>query len=149
MKEHDLRPSPGSRKKRKRIGRGNASGQGTYSGKGLKGQKARSGSGIGRTFEGGQLPLVKALPTQRGFRNPFRKEYSPVNIARLISFPAGSEITPNSLLKAGIIKGKRNMQVKILGSGDLDRALTISAHKFSRIAREKIESAGGTAREIS
>jgi large subunit ribosomal protein L15 len=148
MKEHDLKPSPGSHKKKKRIGRGNAS-QGTYSGKGVKGQKARSGKGIRPTFEGGQLPLVKALPTQRGFRNPFRKEYSPVNIDRLISFPAGSEVSPSSLLQAGIVKGKKNMQVKILGSGDLDRALTISAHKFSRIAREKIEAAGGTAREIS
>jgi len=143
MLPNDLRPPRGAKHKRKRVGRGNASGHGTYSGRGLKGQKARSGPGLRAGFEGGQLPLIQRMSRKRGFTNIFRIEYAEVNLGSLASrFPAGSEVTPEALLQAGVIKNLRK-PVKVLGQGDLGEALTVHAHKFSAAAREKIEAAGG------
>ena len=145
----DLRPTPGSKKKRKRVGRGNSGKGGTYAGKGRKGQNARSGSGKGPYFEGGQLPLVRRLPRVRGFTNIFRIPYRIVNIERLETvFETTDEINPEVLLQKGLIKKGKN-PVKVLGQGDLSKALTIQAHAFSKGARTKIEAAGGTAVEIS
>lgn len=148
MLQNELRPPAGSRRKRKRVGRGNASGHGTYSGRGLKGQKARSGGGVRRGFEGGQLPLIRRMARKRGFTNIFRVEYAPVNLSALSKFPAGSEVTPDALLEAGVVKN-RSRPVKILGDGALDVALTVRAHKFSASARSRIEAAGGVAEEVS
>ena len=145
MKLHDLHPAPGSKKQRKRIGRGMASGHGKTSGRGTKGQGARSGGGKGPYFEGGQLPLVRRLPFRRGFTNIHRVEYKPVNLDRLqaIFGDNNQEITPETLIEAGIIK-RSDKAVAILGQGELTSALTVKAHRFSKSAREKIEAAGGT-----
>lgn len=142
---HELKPAAGSRKDRRRVGRGDGSGRGTYSGRGMKGQKARGS--IHPVFEGGQLPLVKRLPYMRGFHNAFRVEYSPVNLERLDAFDEGAEITPELLLERNIIRRKQDL-VKVLGDGEVKKALKISAHAFSKSAREKIEAAGGTATVI-
>ena len=143
MKLHDLQPSEGSTKKRKRVGRGIAAGQGKTAGRGTKGQNSRSGGTKGPYFEGGQLPLVRRLPFKRGFVNIFRVEYAPINLDRLEKFAAGSEVTPEAMVDAGLIKSVRQ-PVAILGRGDLDRPLTIKAHRVSESARSKIEAAGGT-----
>jgi large subunit ribosomal protein L15 len=143
MKLHELQPAEGAKKKRKRVGRGIAAGQGKTAGRGTKGQNARTGGGVRPYFEGGQLPLVRRLPFKRGFTNIWRIEYTPVNLERLDRFPAGSEVTPETLAEAGIIKSSREAVV-ILGQGDLDRPLTVKAHRFSASAREKILKAGGT-----
>jgi len=148
LKQNDLRPAPGSKRPSKRVGRGNSSGHGTYSGRGQKGQKARAGAIMRPGFEGGQLPLIKRLPKMRGFNNPFRVEYSVVNVGRLNAFEAGSEVAPEALQKAGFI-GSARRPVKVLAEGELDRALTVKAHKFSAAARAKIEAAGGKAEEIT
>ena len=144
MKLHDLRPTPGSKKKRKRVGRGMASGKGKTSGRGMKGQGARSGGGKGPYFEGGQLPLVRRLPFKRGFNNIHRIEYKPVNLDRLQEKFGKSkqEVTPETLVEAGIIK-RSDKAVAILGRGEITSALTIKAHRFSKSAQEKIEAAGG------
>jgi len=143
MLQHDLRPPAGAKHKRKRVGRGNASGHGTYSGRGLKGQKARSGPGLRIGFEGGQLPLIRRMSRKRGFTNIFRVEYAAVNLSSLArSFPAGSEVTPEALVQARIVKNVKK-PIKVLGQGDLPAALTVRAHKFSAAARQKIEAAGG------
>ena len=146
MQQHLLRQPKGAKRSRKRVGRGDGSGYGSYSGRGVKGQKARSGGGVRPTFEGGQLPIVKALPTLRGFTNIFRTEYSVVNVGRLASFTADSEVTPRVLLDRGILRNLKR-PVKILGNGDIDVPLVVEAHKFSVSAREKIEAAGGVVRE--
>lgn len=143
MKLHELRPAEGAKKKRKRVGRGIAAGQGKTAGRGTKGQNARTGGGVRPYFEGGQLPLVRRLPFRRGFTNIWRIVYTPVNLERLEPFPAGSEVSPETLAEAGIIKSAREAVV-ILGQGDLDRPLTVKAHRFSTSAREKILKAGGT-----
>jgi ribosomal protein L15, bacterial/organelle len=130
------------------VGRGNASGHGTYSGRGLKGQKARAGGGVRRGFEGGQLPLIRRMARKRGFTNRFRIEYEPVNLSRLSRFPAGSEVTPETLRSTGIVKD-RHRPIKVLGDGNLGAALTVRVHKFSASARQKIEAAGGTAEEVA
>jgi large subunit ribosomal protein L15 len=145
MKLHDLQPAPGSTKHKKRVGRGMASGTGKTSGRGMKGQKARSGGGKGPFFEGGQLPLVRRLPFRRGFTNIHRVEFKPVNLSRLqAKFGEGDlEVTPETLVEAGIIK-QSDKAVAILGEGELSVALTVKAHRFSKSAREKIEAAGGT-----
>ncbi len=145
MKLNDLRPAPGSVKRKKRVGRGMASGKGKTSGRGIKGQNARSGGGKGPYFEGGQLPLVRRLPFRRGFTNINRVEYKPVNLDRLQeTFGEGVvEITPDVLVEAGIIKPS-DKAVAILGRGEVSAALTVKAHRFSKSAREKIEAAGGT-----
>ena len=146
MKLDDLRPAPGSNKKRKRVGRGDGSGHGKTSGRGHKGQGARSGGNVQPGFEGGQMPLQRRLP-KRGFHNPFRVEFSVVNIAQLEELAAGSEVTPEILREHGWVSGK-NRRVKILGEGSLSKALSVKAHGFSASAREKIEAAGGKAEII-
>lgn len=141
MKLHELKPSEGSRSTRKRVGRGYGSGLGKTSGRGQKGQKARSGGGVRPGFEGGQMPLIRRVP-KRGFTNPTRKEYALVNIETLNRFEAGTEVTPELLLETRVIR-KLNSGVKILGQGKLENKLTVKAHKFSASAKEAIESAGG------
>ncbi len=145
MQANQLRPAKGARHARKRVGRGNASGHGTYSTRGAKGQKARNK--VPRWFEGGQTPLLRRLPRKRGFTNPFRVEYAPVNLRDLNRFDDGAEVTVEALKDAGILSTTRK-PVKILGTGDLDKKLTVRAQKFSMAAREKIEAAGGTVVEI-
>ena len=147
MQAHNLKPAPGSTHSKRRLGRGNSSGRGTYSGRGIKGQHARSNNPR-RFFEGGQTELMRRLPRKKGFTNPFRVEYSPVNVRDLDRFEEGTEITPESLKASGLVKHLRN-PVKVLGTGDLSRKLTVRAHKFSMAAKEKIEAAGGTAEEIT
>jgi len=143
-----LSPAPGSKKKRKRVGRGDGSGHGTYSGRGCKGQKSRSGGNKMRPgFEGGQLPLIKRLPQKRGFVNIFRTEYSTVNIDQLAIFEPGSEVTPEKLLATGIVKSLKR-PIKILGNGEIGHPLVIKANKFSAAAKAKIEAAGGKAEEV-
>jgi len=148
MEAHELKPPAGSRHKRKRVGRGDGSGHGTYSGRGLKGQKARSGKGVRAAFEGGQTPLVKRLPHRRGFTNPFRVEYSAVNVGQLERFEEGTEVTPELLRRVGIIKSLRQ-PVKVLGDGQVSKALMVRVHKFSTVAKEKIEAAGGSVEEVA
>ena len=147
MLAHELRPPKGSKHARKRVGRGNASGHGTYSGRGVKGQKARAGHKPKLGFEGGQTRLIKRLPRRRGFTNIFRKEYSAVNLRDLERFDAGTEVTPELLKQSGVLRTLRQ-PVKVLATGDLTKALTVRVHKFSKTAKEKIEAAGGTAQEI-
>jgi large subunit ribosomal protein L15 len=137
---HDLRPSPGATHSRKRVGRGPGSGHGKTAGRGSKGQKSRSGYRHQRGFEGGQMPLHRRVP-KRGFTNIFRIEYDIVNISDLNRFEAGAAVTPESL--AGMRLARKSRPVKILGDGAIDRALTVSAHKFSAGARARIEAAGG------
>ncbi len=141
MKLHELQPAPGSRKKRKRVGRGIGSGHGKTSGRGQKGQKARSGGGVRPGFEGGQNPLIRRIP-KRGFTNPHRKEYAIVKVEDLNRFSQGTTVTPDLLKESGLIKQIKD-GVKILGNGDLNVSLTVKVHKFTRTAVEKIEAAGG------
>ena len=149
VRQDNIAPASGSRHAAKRVGRGNGSGHGTFSGRGCKGQKARAGNNKMRPgFEGGQLPLIKRLPQKRGFTNIFRTEYSPVNTGALNVLESGSDVTPETMLAAGIIKTLKN-PVKVLGDGDMDRPLTVKAHKFSASAKAKIEAAGGTAEEVA
>jgi large subunit ribosomal protein L15 len=147
VRQDELAPASGSKKDRKRVGRGDGSGHGTYSGRGCKGQKSRAGYKMRPGFEGGQLPLIKRLPQKRGFTNIFRTEYNVININKLNVFEAGSEVTPESLVAAGIVKSLRH-PIKILSDGDINHPLTIKANKFSAAAKAKIEAAGGTAEEI-
>lgn len=142
MQAHELKAPKGAKHARKRLGRGNATGQGTYGGRGLKGQKARSGRKPRRFFEGGQTRLMKRLPRRRGFRNPFRVEYSPINLKDLDTFDAETEVTPELLKEARILRSLRK-PVKVLATGELTKPLTVHAHKFSMTARERIEAAGG------
>jgi large subunit ribosomal protein L15 len=142
LKQNELKPAPGSRHKSKRVGRGDASGHGSFSGHGQKGQKARSGGGVRPGFEGGQLPLSKRLPQKRGFANIYSINYSIVNVGRLSLFEPGTEVTPERLVVAGIIKNV-SYPVKMLGDGELKNPLTVKAHKFSDKARNKIEAVGG------
>jgi len=146
VRTHDLGPAPGSKKAPKRVGRGVGSGHGKTSGKGHKGQKARSGHGKGPRFEGGQMPLSMRLP-KRGFKNPFRKVFALVNLSALERFEPGTVVTPELLKEKGVISNLRD-GVKVLGGGELDRALTVRAHRFSRSAAERIEAAGGKAEVI-
>ncbi len=148
MQQHELRPPRGARKRRKRVGRGNASGHGTYAGKGMKGQQARAGSGPRPGFEGGQTPLIRRLPRRRGFHNPFRVDYTPVNLSDLARFSANSEVTPETLRDAGVVRSLRR-PVKVLADGELSAALTVRAHRVSAAARAKIEAAGGTVEELT
>ena len=146
MNLSDIGPAKGSRKKRKRVGRGPGSGHGKTSGKGNKGQKSRQGYSRRWDFEGGQMPLQRRLP-KRGFRNLFRKEFAVVNLDRLKEFAEGATVSPESLLERGILK-KTLDGVKVLGRGELGRRLTIRAHRFSAEALRKIQEAGGTAEVI-
>lgn len=141
MKLHELKPAEGSRKERKRVGRGTSSGWGKTAGRGHKGQKARSGGGVRPGFEGGQNPLYRRLP-KRGFTNPNRVEYAEVNLDKLNRFDANTEVTPELLLETGVVSNLKD-GVKILGNGEITVALTVKANKFSQSAVEKIEAAGG------
>lgn len=143
MKLNDLRPDSGSKKKRKRVGRGIAAGQGKTAGRGTKGQNARSGGGVPPYFEGGQLPLARRLPYKRGFNNPNKIIYQPVNVGDLTGFDEGTEVDPVVLTVIGLLKTPEE-PVVILGEGEIEVALTIRAHRFSKSARKKIEDAGGT-----
>jgi len=137
--------NPGARKDRKRVGRGNGS-KGNYSGRGCKGQKARSGHRMKPGFEGGQLPIIKRLPMQRGFTNIFKTNYEVVNVGQLAVFEAGTEIDAIKLVDAGLIKNGMN-PIKVLGDGELKVSLTVKADKFSAMAKDKIEKAGGKIEE--
>ncbi len=143
MKLNELKPPKGSTRKRKRVGRGRASGWGKTCGRGHKGQKSRSGSSSRSWFEGGQMPLTRRLP-KRGFHNPLRKEYDILNIETLNRFDDDTTVTPELLRSAGIIKKKKAL-IKVLGDGDLTRRLTVRVHRFSESASAKIEAAGGNA----
>ena len=144
---NNLRPAEGSTHKKKRVGRGPGSGLGKTAGRGHKGQKSRSGYSKKIGFEGGQMPLQRRLP-KRGFTNIFKKQWLEVSLAKLEeSFSAGDEITPEILHERGLIK-KAKHDLVILGSGDISKALKISAHRFTKAAREKIEKAGGSVTEI-
>lgn len=145
MKLDDLRPARGTRRARKRVGRGMGSGNGKTSGRGHKGQGARSGGGVRPGFEGGQMPLTRRVP-KRGFRSPFRTRYVPVNLDGLDLFDAGQEVSPESLRDKGL--AGRGL-VKILGRGELSKPLTVKAHGFSRSAARKIEAAGGRVEVLS
>ena len=147
MRQDTLSPAPNSKHARKRVGRGNGSGHGTYSGRGCKGQKSRSGHRMRPGFEGGQLPLIKRLPRKRGFVNIFRTEYSTVNLDKLGIFESGSEVTPEKLVAAGVVKSRRH-PIKILANGDISYPLVVKANKFSAAAKAKIEAAGGKAEEV-
>jgi len=146
MKLSELRPSEGSRKKRKRVGRGNGSGHGKTSCRGSKGQNSRSGGGVRPGFEGGQMPLTRRLP-KRGFYNRFRKDIIAVNVEQLKRFTEGSVVDAEALLGSGIIKRKGD-GIKILGKGDIDYPLTVKVNNISRSAREKIEASGGSVEVI-
>ena len=146
MKLHELKPAPGTTKTRKRVGRGQGSGLGKTSGRGHGGQKSRSGGGVRPGFEGGQMPLHRRLP-KRGFTNIFKKEFAEVNVDKLNIFDNGEVVTPEELKNKGIIN-KVYDGVKILGTGDLEKKLTVKAHKFSKSAEEKIQAAGGNAEVI-
>lgn len=140
MKLHHLRPGPGARRDRRRVGRGRAAGQGKTAGRGTKGYLARNNKKLG--YEGGQMPLTRRVPKKRGFTNPNREAWAVVNVERLAQrFDADATVSPESMAAAGLVR--RRMPVKVLGGGELDRALTVQAHGFTRIAREKIERAGG------
>ena len=139
MELHDLRPAKGSKKARKRIGRGPGSGWGKTAGRGHKGQKSRSGFSRRAGFEGGQMPLVRRVP-KRGFTNIFKQDYAVVNVSQLNDFEG--EVTPERLREAGLVR--QGLPVKVLGHGNLVTALTVRAHKFSKSARSKIEAAGGS-----
>jgi large subunit ribosomal protein L15 len=146
MKQNELKPSAGAKHKKKFVGRGNGSGHGTYSGRGCKGQNARSGGGVRLGFEGGQLPLIKRLPRKRGFTNVFKAEYNIVNVGQLAIFSAGTEVTPEELLHSGLID-TTDHPTKILGAGDIRHPLLVSADKFSSAAEKKIVAAGGSIKQ--
>ncbi len=146
MNLSELRPAAGSRKDRKRIGRGAGSGLGKTSGKGHKGQNARSGGGVKAGFEGGQMPLQRRLP-KRGFTPLTKKVYSHVNLRQLENFDSGSTVDAEALIAAGMIKAVAD-GIKILGDGELTKSLTVQAHKFTKSAQEKIVAAGGKAEVI-
>lgn len=140
MKLHHLKPAPGSKKRKIRVGRGEAGRRGKTAGRGTKGLKARSK--VRQGFEGGQTPLQRRIPKMKGFKNPNRVEYTVINVERLAGFDAGSTVTPETIREAGLAK-QRGL-IKVLGQGDIDVALTVKAHAFSASAVEKIQSAGGS-----
>ncbi len=142
MQQHELRQPKGATHKRKRIGRGNASGHGTYSTKGMKGQKARTGGGVSPHFEGGQMPFVRRMAYKRGFRNPFRVEYEHVNVGQLERLGAGATVNAETLKALRLVQSNRPL--KILGDGELSIALTVEADSFSASAKAKIVAAGGS-----
>lgn len=146
MKLHELKPALGSRKAKKRVGRGVSAGQGKTAGKGHKGQNARSGGGVRPGFEGGQNPIYRRLP-KRGFTNPNRVEYAVVNLDVLNRFEDGTEVTPELLLKTGIVSNLKD-GLKVLGDGELTKKLTVKANKFSQAATQKIAAAGGATEVI-
>ena len=140
MKLHHLRPAPGSKKRRIRVGRGESGRRGKTAGRGTKGLKARGTVRPG--FEGGQTPLIRQIPKMKGFRNPNREEFTVVNVEKLAAFDAGSTVTPEDLRSSGL--AKKRGKIKVLGQGDLEVALTVKAHAFSAGAVDKITAAGGS-----
>ncbi len=147
MKLHDLQPAPGAKKEKTRKGRGIAAGKGKTAGRGTKGQRARAGGVKGPYFEGGQLPLVRRLPHVRGFTNIFRQDFDVVNLDMLqAGFESNASVTPELMAERGLVK--KTARVKVLGRGELNKALQISAHAFSESAREKIAAAGGSVNEL-
>lgn len=146
MKLHELRAVPGATKAPKRKGRGTATGQGKTAGRGMNGQKSRSGGGVRPGFEGGQMPLYRRIP-KRGFTNIWATEYTVLNVDDLNRFDAGTVVTPALLEEVGLVKQVKD-GIKILGNGNLEKNITVQAHKFSKTAIEKIESAGGKAEVI-
>lgn len=146
MKLHELHPAEGSRHVRNRVGRGSSSGNGKTSGRGQKGQKSRSGGGVRLGFEGGQTPLFRRLP-KRGFTNINRKDYAIINLDVLNRFEEGTEVTPTTLIEAGIVKDEKS-GIKVLGNGELTKKLTVKAAKFSASAQSAIEAAGGSVEVI-
>jgi large subunit ribosomal protein L15 len=148
VKQNELSPALGSKKNRKRVGRGDRSGHGTYSGRGQKGQKARAGGKMRPGFEGGQLPLIKRLPKKRGFYNRFRIEYEIIKLSQLGNFQSGSEVTREQLIQMGLIKSIKK-PIKVLAVGELDRPLKIRVQKYSAAAKTKIEAVGGTVEEVN
>lgn len=151
MKLHELKPAEGAKKRRKRVGRGIGSGDGKTSGRGMKGQNARSGGGVRPGFEGGQTPLWQRTPEPAGtgFKDPWQVEFTPVNVKRIVlaGFEEGDEVTPESLAEAGVIEDADEL-IAVLGRGEIDFAVTVKAHRFSKSARAKIEEAGGTVEEL-
>ncbi len=143
MKLHELKPNEGAKKRRKRVGRGISAGQGKTAGRGTKGQNARRGGGTSLMHQGGNLPFFRRLPFKRGFTPPFRVVYNEVNVYQLSGFRKGSKVTPETLAEARLLKDDRN-PVVILGEGELEKALNVSAHRVSKGARAKIEAAGGS-----
>lgn len=146
MKLHELKASEGATKKPKRKGRGTATGQGKTAGRGMNGQNSRSGGGVRPGFEGGQMPLTRIIP-KRGFTNIFKKQWAILNIDNLNQFENGTVVTPELLVETGIV-GKVIDGIKVLGDGNLEKNVTVQAHKFSKTAAQKIESAGGKAEVI-
>jgi large subunit ribosomal protein L15 len=147
MNLSDLRPAPGAVKKRKRVGRGPGSGHGKTATRGHKGRKARSGGSSPPGYEGGQMPLQRRLP-KRGFRNPSRRNFAVVNLEELEkTFDAGATVDPAALFESGLVS-RRAAEVKILGDGELSKALNVKAHRFSQTARDRIAAAGGTAEDL-
>ncbi|MBC7811688.1 MAG: 50S ribosomal protein L15 [Burkholderiales bacterium] len=148
MKLHELKPAPGSKKKRTRVGRGIAAGQGKTAGRGTKGQGARSGGGKGPYFEGGQLPMVRRLPFKRGFNNIFRIDYQEVNVGELNdAFEAGATVTAEALRERNLIRDVAKPYV-VLGTGEISKKLTINAHRFTKSAEQKITAAGGSVNKV-
>jgi large subunit ribosomal protein L15 len=146
MKLHELHPAEGSKKRKKRVGRGISAGQGKTAGRGMKGQNSRSGGGVRPYFEGGNLPLVRKLPFVRGYKffNPYKVEFLPVNLGQIAErFEAEAEISPQTLSEVGLIKHADDLVV-VLAQGEIDCPLKVSAHRVSASARAKIEAAGGT-----
>jgi len=148
MQNHTLKSSGAKSGKRKRVGRGDGSGNGSFSGKGMKGQKSRSGGGVRPGFEGGQIALIKRMPSLRGFTNIFKTKYHLVNIDSICRvYPDGGEVSPQGLVQSGVIKDEK-LPLKILGRGEITVNLKVSAHKFTKSAKSKIEMAGGTIQVI-
>src|SRR5579864_430183 len=145
MQLHDLKPSKGAHRRPDRVGRGTGSGRGKTSGRGQKGQNARS-EGFRLGFEGGQMPLAQRLPKLPGFKNPFKKVYAVVNLSKLSRFEDGSKVDAEALAEAGLVRP--GQEVKVLGTGDLKRKLTVEAHSFSSSAREAIEARGGSVKVL-
>ena len=147
MKLHHLKPAEGSRKKRTRVGRGEAGRRGKTAGRGTKGTGARKNVTVRAGFEGGQMPLVRRVPKLKGFRNPNRQEYAVVNVEQLAGVFASGEADPDSMLAHGLVR--KGMPVKVLARGEIDHPLVVKAHAFSEAAKAKIESAGGRAEMVS
>ena len=146
MNLHDLSPAKGSKHSRRRVGRGPGSGLGKTAGRGHKGQKSRTGYSSRPGFEGGQMPLIRRVPKLKGFKNPNRVEYAPVNVEILAKYFDG-EVTPEAIIGHGL--AHKGSKIKVLARGGIDKALTVKAHAFSKAAKEKIEAAGGTAEVLS
>lgn len=143
MKLHELKPNKGSKRPRKRVGRGIAAGQGKTAGRGTKGQGARSGGGTPLYHQGGNLPFFRRLPFKRGFNPPNRTRYNEINIDQLSSFRAGTEVNPEALKKAGLVR-KSASPIVVLGRGEIKKALSVRVHRITSGARKKIEAAGGS-----